>query len=446
MTIDRALTLKGVQAGVVATSSVRAAAVALTSPTFAGESFIGGTVAISAPNVTLNGFTVDTGTNSFGINLTGSYADYKILNTISRDNAYGIILNGTDGSTNSLIDGNAIINNNKGPQGHGISAQSLTKNLTISDNYFAGNYNAGGNSESVNFYGLGSGQHSGITLRGNVVKDSSLVFANLTGLTITGNDVEMVDTQDSTALFVAGDVHTADINHNILKGTTRSFYISPDFFGIPTASSGFSLHNNALLGSTTGAEVASGRLSDASLDATCNWWGSASGPRRGGGGCGHPCYRRRYLHALAHDKQSCRVMRGRPYRKLKVTKVANGGNGVFNFTGDLGSFTITTVAGTGSTTLSGIPVGTYTVTETATSTWTQNSSTCASVTVSANQTATCTVTNTKNTGKITVTKHATGGDGTFSFTGSNGLGAFTITTSAVWVPRYSRVSRAVRIT
>ncbi len=241
------------------------------------SSVVDGTITVSAPTVTLDGFTVDTGSTGFGVNLTGSYADYKIINNIIRDIAYGIILNGTDTSTNSLIDGNAIINNNQGPQGHGNSAQTLTQDLTISDNYFAGNWNAGGNSESVNFYVLASGQHSNITLTDNIVDDSSLVFGSLTGLTITGNDVEMADTADSTALYIAGDVHNATITGNTLKGHTRCINISNDY---PTtaASSGFSVHGNQLLGPTTGAEVSAGRLSDAPLNATGNWWGDVSGP------------------------------------------------------------------------------------------------------------------------------------------------------------------------
>jgi hypothetical protein len=282
LTVNKPLTLNGVKAGIAATDPSRASAAAVSGASAIGESEIVGALTISSSNVTIDGFDVTNGTNNFDINLNGSYGDYTIKNDIIRDSGYGILLNGTDLSTASVITDNAIVDNNLGPQGHGISAQSVTKNLTISGNYFAGNYNGGGNSESVNFYGVpgGGSYHSNITIEGNTAYDSSFVFGSLNGLVMTGNDIEMADTYDSTAIFIAGDVHDATISSNTLKGTSRSFFIAPDFFGIPAASSDITLHTNQLLGATTGVDVDSvdGRYVG-TLDATGNWWSDISGPQ-----------------------------------------------------------------------------------------------------------------------------------------------------------------------
>ena len=121
---------------------------------------------------------------------------------------------------------------------------------------------------------------------------------------------------------------------------------------------------------------------------------------------------------------------------ITVTKTAVNGNGTFNFTGSTGisAFAITTTSGTGTYTISNLTPGTYTITETTPGTgWAQTSTTCSSVVVTAGNTATCAVTNTytapPTTGSIKVTKTAVNGNGTFNFTGSTGISAFSITTT-----------------
>ena len=66
---------------------------------------------------------------------------------------------------------------------------------------------------------------------------------------------------------------------------------------------------------------------------------------------------------------------------LVVTKNTSGGDGKFNFTGDLGPFSITTVGGVGKFTFNPIPTGTYTITETSQAGWTQTFTSCSPVTV-----------------------------------------------------------------
>ncbi|MEO8065238.1 MAG: ice-binding family protein [Candidatus Doudnabacteria bacterium] len=84
---------------------------------------------------------------------------------------------------------------------------------------------------------------------------------------------------------------------------------------------------------------------------------------------------------------------------ITVNKTAVGGNGTFNFntTGaGFSSFSISTSAGTGSHTQSGLTPGVYSATEVVPSGWTQNSSTCGSITVVAGLTTGCTIVNTAN--------------------------------------------------
>lgn len=95
---------------------------------------------------------------------------------------------------------------------------------------------------------------------------------------------------------------------------------------------------------------------------------------------------------------------------LAITKTAIGGNGTFNFTGSAGSFSITTVAGTGNTTRTNLTPGTYSVTETAQAGWDMNSNTCTNVVITAGNTANCAITNTKR-GSVTVYKDVVNPDG-----------------------------------
>lgn len=82
---------------------------------------------------------------------------------------------------------------------------------------------------------------------------------------------------------------------------------------------------------------------------------------------------------------------------LKVNKVTVNGNGTFNFTGNNGidPFQIVTTANAGSSTITGLDAGTYSITEaTTTAGWTKTGDTCQNVAVTEGQTAECTITNT----------------------------------------------------
>ncbi|MEZ4639024.1 MAG: hypothetical protein R2856_29360, partial [Caldilineaceae bacterium] len=113
-----------------------------------------------------------------------------------------------------------------------------------------------------------------------------------------------------------------------------------------------------------------------------------------------------------------------------VEKKTIGGDSSFSFTGDLGSFNVSTASGAGSQSFTGLAAGTYAINETVPAGWTQTSATCdngsspSSVTLGSGETVTCTFTNTK-LGSLTVVKQATGGDAQFNFS-STALGNFQI--------------------
>ncbi len=88
---------------------------------------------------------------------------------------------------------------------------------------------------------------------------------------------------------------------------------------------------------------------------------------------------------------------------LVINKTAIGGNETFDFTQTgLSNFSLTTVAGTATTTFNGLTAGgTYSVSETSESGWNLTSSSCdrgtpSNITIEAGETTTCTFTNTKN--------------------------------------------------
>lgn len=86
---------------------------------------------------------------------------------------------------------------------------------------------------------------------------------------------------------------------------------------------------------------------------------------------------------------------------LTIQKNTIGGNGAFNFTGDLGNFQITTTgdckSGTGSSqTFTNLQPGIYHISETSLPKWTMTDNDCAAVEVVAGEDAICIVTNTNN--------------------------------------------------
>ena len=111
--------------------------------------------------------------------------------------------------------------------------------------------------------------------------------------------------------------------------------------------------------------------------------------------------------------------------KLVVTKRTLGGDGTFGFMGDAGAFSVTTVAGVGSTTVSSLLPGIYSVSETATPGWTLVSSDCSQVSIVLGETTSCIVTNAKQ-GHIVVKVVASTTTTVFPFVASYASAGFSV--------------------
>jgi len=109
---------------------------------------------------------------------------------------------------------------------------------------------------------------------------------------------------------------------------------------------------------------------------------------------------------------------------ITIFKNTVGGDATFGFTGDLGSFDLTTFGGTESETFANLPPGTYTVSETEQADWEQTDAFCdddsdpSGIDLEEGETVTCTFENTKQVGTLIIVKNLTNDDeGTTPVTG-----------------------------
>ena len=124
--------------------------------------------------------------------------------------------------------------------------------------------------------------------------------------------------------------------------------------------------------------------------------------------------------------------------KIIIQKNALGGNGSFNFSGDLGGFSLQTSGGTGSKAFDNLNAGTYKVSESQALGWKLNSLVCtdpshdtimhdsdATIKLASGETVTCVFTNKKKS-KIIIHKKTGGDDDSCDFSGD--LGHFSLPT------------------
>lgn len=304
VTVNKTLTLRGAQAGTDARTR-----------TDADESVVGtvsGGFVLTADNVTLDGFTVRGVTDCLqgGISTSPDASGYTINNTIVRDNELGIKLR-ADGTFETVARHNLLKDNDRAwydgtcdgvakAISTGFHQGDVLHNATVDANRFVG-HTEGGDSYAIQLV-ANQGGHGGVTVSGNdLTGDSSIVLADLDGGAIDDNQIVMDDDDSSTAVFVAGNVSDVAISDNLVNGTERGMWFAPDFFGVPTPSSGVDILGNDITGNpTAGLQVADGRYTgdldvhqnsidgngfgvnntdaDLVVDARDNWWGASDGP------------------------------------------------------------------------------------------------------------------------------------------------------------------------
>ena len=175
----------------------------------------------------------------------------QILNNQVSDSAVGLtsagitadsdnVATASVGITGVTISGNTVQNNLSGGfhQGDGILLWGI-KNSTVSNNIIEGS----------GYDGIMVGASGNITFTGN---------------TFSGNGLLVVD-PNAAAIDFGGVYHTYP------------------YFGLqPNSLGGFAVHNNSFVGNRNGIW----NYDIFSVNATCNWWGSASGPSGAGPGSG----------------------------------------------------------------------------------------------------------------------------------------------------------------
>jgi parallel beta-helix repeat protein len=233
----------------------------------------GATGSINTNTVTGNAYTGHE-VNASGIAVTHPGNDVVIQNNIVNHNTANIYTYQADGVQ--------ILNNQVSDAADGRVVAGIT-----ADSDFYGNTDGAitvtitGNSVKNNLSG-GSHQGPGIFLWG------------VTSGTVSGNEV--VGNGDDGILI--GSSRNIAITDNLFSGNGYAPYLGPDLnaaaidFGgvIPEQESsgywpnygGFSVHNNSFVGNRNGIW----NYDSFSVDATCNWWGSASGPSGAGPGSG----------------------------------------------------------------------------------------------------------------------------------------------------------------
>lgn len=275
VTVNKSLVLEGPQHGVDARTRSGAEAV-VDGTTNSGKTPFDVTV----NNVTIDGFTVQGGTNAttFGTNiLLGSGTSGEtIQNDIIQGGITGLFL----GSHSSTIRQNLIRNNNaSGPtSGDGIytdqfDAGGPLAGDTIDSNSFVNNQNAAIDLASTN----ASDPDSSFTISNNTfTSDGNAVLAlNLTGSTITGN---VFASSLGSQVVLAEGVSNVTASHNsIQNGATNGVRVFNEGTGAPAAT-GITLACNSITGNSTSGLTVDHSAYTGTLAASYNWWGSATGP------------------------------------------------------------------------------------------------------------------------------------------------------------------------
>ncbi len=273
--VNKTLTIRGAQAGVDARTRA------------ATESILSNSqgISVSASNVVIDGFTIQDSTNAaftgYGVWLNPGIDGTQILNNIFQNNIVGLNI-ANAGTTQALVQHNLFKTNNQpgGAGGTGIYFDQYTSgvvsNVLIDANAFNGNANAG-----IGLNGDPTSFSSNFEISNNAFDSNGrgiYVYA-VTGISIHGNSISNTtsptDGGTSVAIAAYGGVSAMSIlNNDLLTGVTYGIRVA-NFVGPGAENTGIQAHYNNI---TNYGAAGLANQDVKRVDATCNWWGSATGP------------------------------------------------------------------------------------------------------------------------------------------------------------------------
>jgi hypothetical protein len=261
VTVNKSLTLLGAQNGVDART--RAAAPGT-------ESLVNGSAGafnITANNVVIDGFLLEDGMGP-GLKVSGPINGIQILNNIVRDNTLGLYFN--NGGNAQTVKFN-LFDSNNGPgtnSGTGIYSDSASiidslNTALIDSNKFTAH------SAAAIFL---NGFQLSITISNNqLVNDSSIILNHVTAPSIQGNTITG---SNADAVRLIGGVDGTRMSCNAIINSAGSA------LRVAGTATNIKISENNIQGNVFGIKVDPGVYDTAGgrLEATNNWWGSATGP------------------------------------------------------------------------------------------------------------------------------------------------------------------------
>ncbi|MBA3766375.1 MAG: thrombospondin type 3 repeat-containing protein [Acidobacteria bacterium] len=258
VTVNKTLTLLGAQNGVDART--RAAAPGTESVVNGA----GGGFNITASNVVINGFTIE-GASGPGIKSDGGQVLYNII----RNNTLGLYID-DNGFQNTIRFNLFDSNNGAGTNsGMGIYSDSGADAVIVDSNKFTGH-----NTASMSFDG---GQIGANITNNQLVNDSSILLSLVTSPSITGNTI--TGSKSDAIRFING-IDGARLSCNTITNSAGSALKIGDPLSVGGVSTNLQYKDNNIQGNLFGLKLDPGAYTTPGgrLDATNNWWGSATGP------------------------------------------------------------------------------------------------------------------------------------------------------------------------
>ena len=274
VTVNKSLTLNGANAG-IAGNGVRGAESIITGTTT-------GAVELAADNITFNGFEVMSASNALGsgIHMSSANMGYLVDNNVITGNQIGIYANsnGTSTISHNLFDAN----NQSGSSGGSGIYSEFTDHMTITGNEFK-NHTL---NSPVIFGATGSGVHKSLMFTNNNFHNNAnasniYALAIATG-TFSGNTI--MAASDVTGISFSGDDQNITVSGNTISNGARGIRVEDAGFNLGP-NMNIAINRNGLTGNSVYG-VGNITASTSPVDATCNWWGAASGPGPVGPGTG----------------------------------------------------------------------------------------------------------------------------------------------------------------